>query len=56
MAKKVVATLKTGTGKEYSKVITMTKTPNGAYSFKEQIVHNDHIKDAIAVAKANAQQ
>lgn len=48
MAKKVVATLKTGAGKEYSKVITMTKSPKGAYSFKELIVHNDHIKDAIA--------
>ena len=49
MAKKVVATLKTGTGKEYSKVITMTKSPKtGAYSFKEVIVHNDHVKDAIA--------
>ena len=55
MAKKVVATLKTGTGKEYSKVITMTKSPTtGAYSFKEQIVHNDHIKDAITVAKEQA--
>ena len=49
MAKKVVATLKTGTGKEYSKVITMNKSPKtGAYSFKEAIVHNDHVKDAIA--------
>ena len=48
MAKKVVATLKTGTGKEYSKVITMNKSPKtGAYSFKELIVHNDHVKDAI---------
>ena len=53
MAKKVVATLKTGKGKEYSKVITMVKSPKtGAYSFKEAIVHNDHIKDAIAEAKA----
>ncbi|MEJ7691462.1 DUF4295 domain-containing protein [Daejeonella sp.] len=52
MAKKVVATLKTGAGKEYSKVITMTKSPkSGAYSFKEIIVHNDHVKDAIAVSK-----
>ena len=34
MAKKVVATLKTG-----------------AYSFKEVIVHNDHVKDAINAAK-----
>jgi len=49
MAKKVVATLKTGTGKEYSKVITMVKShKTGAYSFKELIVHNDHVKDAIA--------
>jgi hypothetical protein len=52
MAKKVVATLKTGKGKEYSKVITMTRsTKTGAYSFKEAIVHNDHIKDAINAAK-----
>ena len=27
----------------------MTKSPKtGAYSFKEAIVHNDHVKDAIA--------
>ncbi|HEY0669264.1 MAG TPA: DUF4295 domain-containing protein [Sphingobacteriaceae bacterium] len=52
MAKKVVATLKTGKGKEYSKVITMIKSPKtGAYSFREIIAHNDHIKDAIAEAK-----
>ena len=52
MAKKVVATLKTGTGKEYSKVITSVKSPKtGAYTFKEMIAHNDHIKDAIVVAK-----
>ncbi|HYK77423.1 MAG TPA: DUF4295 domain-containing protein [Daejeonella sp.] len=52
MAKKVVATLKTGTGKEYSKVITMVRSPKtGAYSFKELIVHNDHVKDAIAASK-----
>ena len=56
MAKKVVATLKTGTGKEYSKVITMTKSPKtGAQSFKELIVHNDHIKDAIAGTHTNKQ-
>ena len=49
MAKKVVATLKTGKGKEYSKVITMNKSPKtGAYSFKTQIVPNDFVKDAIA--------
>ena len=50
MAKKVVATLKVaGKGKEYSKVITMVKSPRtGAYSFKEQIVPNDSVKDAIS--------
>jgi len=49
MAKKVVATLKTGKGKDYSKVITMVRSPRtGAYSFKEQIVPNDNIKDAIS--------
>jgi hypothetical protein len=50
MAKKVVATLKVaGKGKEYSKVITMVKSPRtGAYSFKETIVPNDDVKDVIA--------
>lgn len=53
MAKKSIATLKSGTGKEYSKVITMSKSPKGAYSFKEIIVHNDHVKDAIAAGQGN---
>jgi hypothetical protein len=50
MAKKVVATLKVaGKGKDYSKVITMIKSPKtGAYSFKEQTVANEFVKDAIA--------
>lgn len=49
MAKKSIATLRTGKGKEFSKVITMAKSPRtGAYTFKEQIVANDNIKDAIA--------
>ena len=52
MAKKVVATLKTGAGKEYSKVITMIKSPkSGAYSFKEIMVHKDHVKDALTGVK-----
>ena len=46
MAKKVVATLKTGTGKSFTKCIKMVKSEKtGAYLFKEAIVHNDHIKD-----------
>ncbi|HEY4198670.1 MAG TPA: DUF4295 domain-containing protein [Mucilaginibacter sp.] len=52
MAKKSIATLKTGKGKEYSKVITMVKSQKtGAYSFKEVIVHNDHVRDAINASK-----
>jgi hypothetical protein len=46
MAKKVVATLKTGSGKLFTKCIKMTRSDKtGAYQFKEEIVHNDHIKD-----------
>jgi len=48
MAKKSIATLRTGKGKEFSKVITMIKSPKtGAYSFKEVMVPNDLVKDAI---------
>jgi hypothetical protein len=46
MAKKVVATLKTGTGKLFTKCIKMSKSDKtGSYQSKEEIVHNDHIKD-----------
>lgn len=45
MAKKVVASLKTGTGKEFAKVIKMVKSPKtGAYQFKEGIITNDKVK------------
>ena len=48
MAKKVVATLKSGKGKEFSRVIKMVKSPKtGAYSFKEEVVHNDHVKEFL---------
>ncbi|MCE9539727.1 MAG: DUF4295 domain-containing protein [Bacteroidetes bacterium] len=49
MAKKVVATLKSGKGNNFTKVIKMVRSPKtGAYSFKQEIVHNDHIKDFLA--------
>jgi len=49
MAKKVIATLKTGAGKSFTKCIKMTKSDkSGAYLFKEEIVNNDHIKDFFA--------
>lgn len=50
MAKKVVATLKKdGGGKDYVKVIKMVKSPKtGAYEFKEDVMHNDAVKDFLA--------
>jgi hypothetical protein len=45
MAKKVVASLQSGGGKEHTKVIKMIKTEKGSYSFKEEIVHNDKVKE-----------
>ena len=50
MAKKTVATLKTGKGNNFTRVIKMIKSPkSGAYSFREEIVHNDHIKDFLTL-------
>lgn len=49
MAKKVVASLQKGGGKEHSKVIKMVKSDKtGSYSFKEEVVHNDKVKDWFA--------
>ena len=46
MAKKAVASLQKGAGKGHAKVIKMVKSEKtGAYSFKEMVVHNDHVKD-----------
>jgi hypothetical protein len=46
MAKKVVATLKTGSGKLFTKCIKVVKSEKtGAYQFKEEIVNNDKVKD-----------
>lgn len=49
MAKKVVATLKTSTGKDFTKVIrTVRSEKTGAYTFKEEIVPSDSVKDYLA--------
>ncbi len=46
MAKKVVASLQKGGGKQHTKVIKMVKSPKtGAYSFREEIVHNDKVNE-----------
>ncbi|MBN2595259.1 DUF4295 domain-containing protein [Labilibaculum sp. A4] len=49
MAKKVVASLQKGEGRGFAKVIKMVKSPkSGAYSFKEEIVPNENVKDFFA--------
>ena len=49
MAKKVVASMQSGAGKTFTKVIKMTKSPKtGAYSFKEEFVPNVDVKDYFA--------
>ncbi|MBN9293940.1 MAG: DUF4295 domain-containing protein [Flavobacteriia bacterium] len=45
MAKKVVASLQKGGGKEHTKVIKMFKNEKGSVSFKQEIVHNDKVKE-----------
>lgn len=46
MAKKVVATLKVGTGKSFTKCIKVVRSDKtGAYQFKEEVIHNDNVKD-----------
>ncbi|MEI9918852.1 MAG: DUF4295 domain-containing protein [Bacteroidota bacterium] len=49
MAKKVVATLKKTDGKNYAKVIRAVKSEKtGAYTFKEEIVAADLVKETLA--------
>lgn len=49
MAKKTVATLQKGETKNMSKVIRTLKSPKtGAYVFKEEMVPNDKVKEALA--------
>jgi hypothetical protein len=49
MAKKTVATLQTGAGKNFTKVMKMKRSPKtGAYGWKEEMVHNDDVKDWFA--------
>ncbi len=49
MAKKVVASLQKGEGKTFTKVIKMVKSPKtGAYTYKEEMVHNEKVKEFFA--------
>ena len=48
MAKKVVATLQTGEGRMFSKVIKVVRYPKtGAYVFEEKMVPNDKVDEAL---------
>ena len=48
MAKKVVATLKTSSGKSFAKVIRMVRSEKtGAYMFKEEIVASDNVQEYL---------
>lgn len=48
MAKKTVATFKAGKGKDFVKVIKMIKSSKtSSITFKEEIVHKDHVKDFL---------
>lgn len=49
MAKKVVASLKKTDGKSYAKVIRAVKSEKtGAYTFKEEIVSSDLVKEVLS--------
>jgi hypothetical protein len=49
MAKKVVATLKKEGGQKFAKVIKAVKSPKtGAYTFKEEIVPEEQVKDVLS--------
>ncbi len=48
MAKKVVASLQSS-GKDFAKVIKAVKQPKtGAYTFKEEIIPSDQVKEYFA--------
>ncbi len=48
MAKKTVATLQTGEGRNFSKVIKMVRSPKtGAYVFEERMVPNDKVNETL---------
>ena len=48
MAKKVVATLKTSSGKDWAKVIKAVKSPKtGAYTFREEIIPSENVAQAF---------
>jgi hypothetical protein len=52
MAKKVVASMKSDVGKSFTRVIKIVKSPKtGAYAFKDEVMHNEVIKEYLAGGK-----
>ena len=47
MAKKAVASLQTGAGRNYTKCIKMVKTERG-FQYAQEMVHNDKLKEFFA--------
>ena len=48
MAKKTVATLQKGEGRNYAKVIKVVKSPkSGGYTFKEEMILKDQLKEHL---------
>lgn len=48
MAKKVVATLKTSSAKDWAKVVKVVKSPKtGAYTFREEMVPTDQVSNVL---------
>ena len=48
MAKKVVAGLQKKGAKDYTKVIKMVKSKAGSYTFREEVLPKDKVKDFLA--------
>jgi len=48
MAKKVVASLQKGAGRNYTKCIKMVKSENGGFQYVQEMVHNDNLKEFFA--------
>ena len=44
MAKKTVASLQTGGGRQHESDQDGAQPKTGAYTFKEEVVHNDNVK------------
>ena len=48
MAKKAKGKIQAGGGKAHTKVVKMVKNEKGGYSFQQEIVLNDDVKDWLS--------